>query len=74
MVLLDNLFAALASLDPTTLLNTAVIFTDIPSKIPKRFSVGFRCIKDIGSSIFSISIRMNNSNHIVAGEQLLLEV
>jgi hypothetical protein len=33
MVSLDNLFAALASLDPATLLNNAVILLDIPSKI-----------------------------------------
>ncbi len=36
---LDNFFAALASLDSATLLNTAMILLDIPTKILERFSI-----------------------------------
>ncbi len=56
MASLDHLFATLASLDPATLLNAAMVLLDIPSKILKRFSVRFRCIKDIGSPVFSIPV------------------
>ncbi len=61
---LDTLFAALASLDPTTLLNAAMILLDIPTKILERFSVGFRCIKDIGSPVFRFPVGMNNPEHL----------
>jgi hypothetical protein len=47
MTSLYNLFAALASLDATTLLNATVIFLDIPTQILERFSVGFRGIQNI---------------------------
>ena len=64
MASLDNLFAALTSLDPATLLNAAVILLDIPSKILEGFSVGFRCIKDIGSPVFCFPVGMNNPEHV----------
>ena len=64
MASLNNLFAALASLDPATLLNAAVILLDIPSKILERFSVGLRCIKDIGSPVFCFPVGMNNPEHL----------
>jgi hypothetical protein len=72
MASLDNLFAALASLDPATLLNTAVILLDIPSKILERFSVGFRCIKEIGSPVFCFPVGMNNPEHL--DETILTQV
>ena len=64
MATLDNLFTALASLDPATLLNAAVILLDIPSKILERFSVGFRCIKDVGCPVFCFHVGMNNPEHL----------
>jgi len=64
MASLDNLFAVLASLDSTTLLNAAMILFDIPSKIFERFSIGFRCIQDIGCPMFSFFVGVNNPEHL----------
>ena len=41
MTSLDYFFASLASLDTATLLNTTVVYFDIPPEIFERFSVGF---------------------------------
>jgi hypothetical protein len=72
MVSLDNLFAALASLDPTTLFNPTVILFDIPTKILERFSVGFRCIQNIGSSVFWFLLGVNNPEFL--NETVLAQV
>ena len=64
MTSLDHLFATLASLDPATLLDAAMILLDIPSKILERFSVGFRCIEDISSPVFRFIIGVNNPEHL----------
>lgn len=69
---LDNLFATLASLDPTTLLNAPVIFLDIPTKILERFSIRFRCIQDIGSPVFRFPVGVNNPENF--DETVLAEV
>ena len=64
MASLYNLFAALASLDATALLNPPVILLDIPSKILERFSVGFRRIQNIGSPVFWLLVGVNNPEHL----------
>jgi len=64
MASLDNLFAALASLDSTTLLNASMILFDIPTKILERFSVGFRCVQNIGRPIFRVLVGVNNSEYL----------
>ncbi len=56
MFTLYNLFSALASLDATTLLNVPVILFAIPSKIFERYSVGLRCIQNIGSPVFGFLV------------------
>ena len=63
MASLYNLFAALASLDATTLLNATVILFDIPSKILERFSVGFQRIQNISSPVFWFLVGVNNPEH-----------
>ena len=72
MTSLDNLFATLASLDPTTLLNAPVILLDIPTKILERFSVGFRCIQNIGSPVFRFLVGVNNPENL--DETILAQV
>ena len=64
MSTLYNLFAALAPLDATTLLNAPVILFDIPSKILERFSVGLRCIQNIGSPVFGFLAGVNDPEHL----------
>ncbi len=61
---LNTLFAALASFDATTLLNAPVILFDTPSKILEHFSVGFRCIQNIGSPVFRFLVGVNNPEHL----------
>jgi hypothetical protein len=58
---LNNLFATLASLDATTLLDATVILFDIPSKFLERFSVGFRRIENIGSPMFGFLVKSERS-------------
>ena len=60
MATLDNLFSTLASLNSATLLNAMMILLDIPTKILERFSVGFRCIQDIGSPVFWLLVGVDN--------------
>jgi len=64
MATLDNLFATLTSLDPTTLLNATVMFLDVPSKILERFSIEFRCIKDISSPVLWFFVGVNNPEYL----------
>lgn len=72
MASLYNLFATLASLDATTLLNATVILFDIPSKILERFSVGFQCIQNISSPVFWFLVGVNNPEHL--DETILAQV
>lgn len=72
MTSLYNLFAALASLDATTLLNATVIFLDIPTQILERFSVGFRGIQNISSPVFRFLVGVNNPENF--DETLLSQV
>jgi hypothetical protein len=61
---LNNLFATLASLDATTLLDATVILFDIPSKFLERFSVGFRRIENIGSPMFGFLVGVNDPKYL----------
>jgi len=61
---LNNFFSSLTSLDPATLLDAAMILFDIPTKILEQFSVGFRCIQNIGSPVFGFLVGVNNSEHL----------
>ena len=61
---LDTLFTPLASLNTTTLFNAPMIHLDIPSEILEQFSVGFRCIQNIGSPMFWFFVGMNNPEHL----------
>jgi hypothetical protein len=64
MATLNRIFTALASFNPATPLDTAMIFLDIPSPIFERFSVWLRCIQNVSYPVFSFFVRVNNPEYL----------